>query len=116
MSYTGETTKYGQVYVNNYYNNENKKNYDPVHKGQAVGTAYIGSELDYILVDGVEDYKFGKGKYEADVGDKYTFRYYYDKDNKNYEYYEGIVYRAAGVGYYPGRIIEKNNEIGKTGY
>ncbi len=112
MTYTGEKTKYNQVFVDTYHDGESNKNFSPLHKGQAVGTALLGSELDYICQDGVKDYQFGKGYTEADVGDKYTFRYTYG----NGDYYQGTVYRAPGVGYYPGRIIERKNETGKTGY
>jgi len=103
----------GKVYINDYYDAESKKWYTPVHKGQAVGTAYLGSELDYILRDGVEAYKFGQGYYEADVGNKYFYRYYYG----NNDYYEGYVYRApSSSGYYPGQKISKKNELGLNGY
>ena len=112
MTYTGDTAKYNQVYVNTYHDGESNKNFTPLHKGQAVGTTLLGSELDYIGVDNVPDYKFGQGFYEADVGDQYTFRYVYG----NGDWYSGLVYRTPGVGYYPGRIIDKKNELGLTGY
>ncbi len=35
-------------------------------QGVTVGAALLGSELDYIGVDGVKEYQFGKGYYEAD--------------------------------------------------
>jgi len=115
MSWTGDTAKYGQVYVDNYKDGESAKSFTPVHKGQAVGTNYLGSELDYIVKDGVAAYQFGKGWYEADVGDRYVFRYSYDKDNPLAEYYQGVVYRSPGVVYYPGYTSDKKNETGKTG-
>ena len=101
----------GQVFVDNYYDAESKKLYKPVHKGKAVGTAFLGSEVDYIGVDAVNVYRFGKGYYEADVGDKYKFRYTYG----NGDYYEGYVYRMPGYVYYPGYKFTKKNELGLTG-
>ena len=72
----GKASDIGRVVVNKYYDSETKKPFDPVHKGQAVGNTGLGSELDYIGTDNVKEYQFGKGYYEADVGDKYTFKYY----------------------------------------
>jgi hypothetical protein len=103
----------GQVYVDSYKDGESGKIFNPVHKGKAVGAAYLGSEVDYILKDGVAAYKFGQGYYEADVGDKYAFRYYYG----NGDYYQGYVYQAPSAsGYYPGLRITKKNELGLNGY
>ncbi len=71
MSYTGDRTKYGQVYVTNYHDGETNKNFTPVDSTNPLGTAYIGSEAGYILppggLTGVNSpYYFGKGIYEAD--------------------------------------------------
>ena len=112
MAYTGATAKYNQVFVDTYHDGESNKDFTPVHKGQAVGTALCGSEQDYIVKDGVAAYKFGKGYTEADVGDKYTFKYTYG----NGDYYEGYVYRTPGYVYYPGYKVTKKNELGLTSY
>ncbi len=92
--------KLGEVYVDNYFDAESNKNFTPLHKGQDVANkSYLENEIDYIGVNGANDYKFGQGYYEADVGDKYIFRYYYDKNNlANCDWYEGEVYRAPAVG------------------
>lgn len=113
MSLTNDTAKYGQVFVDNYFNDENKTAYQPLKKGTAVGSSYLGSEQDYIVRDGVPDYRFGKGYYEADIGDKYFFRYTYG----NGDYYQGYVYQAPAGTYFPGyKLIPRApNEIGLKG-
>ena len=111
MTYTGETANYKLVYVNTYHDGESNKNFTPLHQGQAVGINHLGSELDYVGVDGVQDYKFGQGYYEADVYDKYKFRYTYG----NGDWYEGFVYRLPGYAYYKGYKLTKKNELGLTG-
>ena len=115
MSYDGTGSKNGQVFIDSYHDGESNQDFIPMKKGQPAGTNYLGSELDYILKDGVAAYQFGKGYYEADVGDRYVFRYSYDKDNPSAEYYQGVVYRMPGYVYYPGYKLEKKNETGKTG-
>ena len=55
---------------------------------------------------------FGKGYYEANVGDKYLFRYTYG----NGDYYQGYVYPTPGYVYYPGYKLTKKNELGLSGY
>jgi hypothetical protein len=112
MSLTNDTAKYGQVFVDLYYDGESSKNYEPLNKGQAVGTAYLGSERDYIVKSKSSDYLFGKGYYEADVGDAFRFRYSYG----NNDYYEGVVYQAPSGTYYPGYKLSVLNELGLKGY
>lgn len=97
MTLTNDTAKYGQVYVDRYFDGESKRSYDPLKKGAAVGTR-LGTEEDYIIKANVASYRFGRGYYEADVGDKYFFRYIYG----NGDYYEGYVFQAPGGTYYPG--------------
>lgn len=110
-SWTGDTSKYGQVFVDLYRDGESQKNYAPVSKGKAVGSSYLGSELDYILRAGVEMYKFGQGYYEADVADRFTYRYTYG----NGDFYTGYFYASPNSTYYPGWKLTKANELGKVG-
>ena len=112
FDYVGDFSQYGQVYVDKYYDAESNKTFTPKHQGQAVGNFHLGSEVDYVGVDGVQDYKFGQGYYEADVYDKYKFRYTYG----NGDWYEGYVYREPGYVYYKGYKLAKKNELGQTGY
>ena len=44
MAYTGATAKYKQVFVDTYHDGESNKDFTPAHKGQVVGSAYLGSE------------------------------------------------------------------------
>jgi hypothetical protein len=67
-SYLGFTRKMGQVYVSRYYDGETAALYVPVSQGlSAVGLNYLGSESDWIIQEGVSQYYFGLGYYEADV-------------------------------------------------
>ena len=109
MTYTGDTAKYNQVFVDKYHDGETNKNFTPVHQGQPVGKTSLGSELDYICVDKVLAYRFGIYRgvfYEADVGDRYAFKYSYG----NGDYYQGYVYRSPGSVYYPGYKFTTNNK------
>lgn len=112
---TNDKAKYQQVFVDTYKNGENGVSYDPVHKGTAVGTAALGSEKDYIVRNGVADYFFGMGTagiMEADVGDKYYFRYSYS----NKDAYEGYFFAAPAGMYYPGWTLPNKNEVGEGFY
>ena len=113
MTYTGDTAKYQQVFVDKYHDGESNKNFTPVHQGQPVGKTSLGSELDYICVDKVLAYRFGIYKgvfYEADVGDRYAFKYSYG----NGDYYQGYVYRSPGSVYYPGYKFTTDNKTKLT--
>ncbi len=86
-----------QVYVNTYYNSENQKSYDPVGKGTAVGTNYLTSEHDHIILGWVPEYAFGGGFEEADL---VTYAYDYTFNFNNGDSYKGIVYAEPEKGYY----------------
>ncbi len=109
-----DSSRYGQVFVTQYYDgDQSKKTFRPLNYTSPLGTNFLGSELGYIKNADVAVYKFGKGYYEADAGDTYTFRYTYG----NGDYYEGKVYRdPLSAVYYPGQKINVVNELGKTGY
>ncbi len=112
-SYTGTSASYGKVYVNRYYNgDQDEKFYTPVNAATHLGSTYLGSELGYILKTNVAAFKFGQGKYEADVGDRYNFIYTYN----NGDYYSGIVYADPSYGYYPGWKKTQINETGELGW
>ena len=102
----------GRVFVSSYTDKETKLTVAPVKTTSSWGTSYLKSEVGYIKIANVPAYQFGKGYYEADLGDKYTFRYTYG----NGDYYDGFVYRAPGEVYYPGYKLAKLNETEKTGY
>ena len=104
-------TDYGKVYVDSYHDSETNTDVAPAHKGKAVGTNYLASELDYVGGNGAAVGRFGKNYYEADVADRYTYRYTYG----NGDYYQGLVYAAPGSLYYPGYKFTKTNELGLTG-
>ena len=112
VSYEGDSSKYGQVYVNLYFDKETNNKYKPLGYGKAVGTGYLGSESDYIVkVDNLT--KFGQGYLEADVAcDKYNFVYYYG----NGDSYSGYVYADPAYGYYYGKKWTTTNATGNTGY
>lgn len=110
----------GKVYVSSYYDAETGNTYTPLNSGIACGTNYLGSEFNYIIENGNAVNLFGKysdGKfYEADVAANiaYSFIFYYN--NKNGDYYSGVVYRAANNIYYKGYTLNKIDENGQPGY
>ena len=80
----------GRIYVTNYYDAQSHRFYDTV-SGLAAGLSHLGSETGFIIKDKIGDYRFGNylGKfYEADAGDKYTFKCTYGDG----DYYTGVVY------------------------
>ncbi len=73
-----DSSKSGQVFVTQYYDgDQTKKRFTPLNYTSPLGTKFLGSEVGYIKNADVKVYKFGKGYYEADAGDTYTFRYTY---------------------------------------
>jgi hypothetical protein len=106
-------TEFGKVYLSSYYDSDaSKTSFRPVGYTIAKGNTYLGSEVGYIKMAEVLDYRFGKGWYEADAGDTYTFRYTYG----NGDYYEGRVQDDLwSTRYYPGKAWTKRNETGRTG-
>lgn len=126
----------GQVFVDTYYNAESKKTYQPLHKGTAVGTKYLGSESDYILTDGVATNKFGI-KYLYDSTTKKYVSVIQEADDPAYpaelppstlpsrlftysftyangDRYTGVTY-APKAKYYPGYLQERLDEAGQKG-
>ncbi len=102
----------GLVYVDTYYDAESGNTYTPVSNGSAVGTNYLKSEHDYIIQDGVSEYYFGGGYYEADLtAYAYTFTFTYGDG----DYYKGTVYAAPEYGYYTGYTQTVTDENGQTG-
>jgi hypothetical protein len=91
-----DASKAGQVYVPSYYDYESDQTYTPVSNGTAVGTGYLGSEVDYIIQKDIPEFKFGQGSdgifYEADVGNisRYDFTFSYSSGSG--DYYVGYVY------------------------
>ena len=69
MSWTGDTAKYGQVYVTKYYDGDSPapRAYVPVNATAPMGTNYLTSELGYIINTTNPNYLFGKGYWEADA-------------------------------------------------
>ncbi len=119
VSYSGvDKSNYGQVFVTKYYDGDNtKKSFTPVDSTNPKGTTYLKSELGFIKNADVSIYRFGRGYYEADAGDTYSFRYTYSLTDTNCDWYKGKVYRdPASTVYYPGWKKEKKNETGQTGY
>ncbi len=118
VSYSGvDKANYGQVFLTKYYDGDTtKKTFTPVDSTNPKGTKYLKSELGFIKNADVSVYRFGRGYYEADAGDTYTFRTYSLTDT-NGDWYEGKVYRATtSTVYYPGWKLDKANELKITGY
>lgn len=104
--------KLGQVLTDaTYYDAETKASYKIAKP--SVGYSYLGKETGYILRAGVPYYQFGKGYYEADVGDRYTYKYVYG----NGDYYSGYLYVAPhDARYFVGQTTTKKNALGISGY
>ncbi|MFZ5447842.1 MAG: DNRLRE domain-containing protein [Thermodesulfobacteriota bacterium] len=119
---TGATTvsdgsQNGQVFVDNYYNQESASPYTPMHTGSAVGTNYLGTESDYILKDGVTEYLFGTIGglglfYEADL---VSYAYGLTFNYAGGDFYSGYVFAAPEYGYYAGYTQSAADEYGQTG-
>ena len=81
--YGADTTQYGQVWVDTYYDHESDQTYTPLAAGNAVGFNYLGSEVNYIVSSWLSELHFGNtahGAYhdEADyVLPRFTFGHYY---------------------------------------
>lgn len=92
----------GKVFVTKYHDAESNLDFQPVKNkaGTPSGTNYIGSEMDFILKDGVDQYRFGEyyGKREADVTAKYSFSYTYGLGDR----YDGYFFAGVDRGYYLG--------------
>jgi len=82
----------GQVFVSSYYDQESGNTYTPVSHGAAVGTDYLGSENDYIIMDMAVDFLFGGGYYEADVGSYSMYQFTFCYNDGSGDYYIGLVY------------------------
>jgi hypothetical protein len=85
--------------VDRYYDAETKTIYNPVKKGTAVGSAYLGSEMDYLAAPGTDRTRFGMYHnifWEADSPQyaKFNFTYYYGGKQTG-EYYKGYVYAPS---------------------
>jgi len=104
-SYVGRS---GSVTLDAYYDAESKTVYKPL---STIVSGPLGGELGYIIKYNVSDYLFGKGYFEADVGDRYEYKYTYG----NGDYYTGYFYAAPGGPYYPGYKMSKRNELGRLG-
>jgi hypothetical protein len=87
MTLLPDNTRDGQVFVDRYYNAENATEYIPLHAGSPVGWEGLGSEIDYILWDGITTYRFGlndaapnpwTARFEADVFYRYSYRRNYN--------------------------------------
>jgi hypothetical protein len=89
-------SKADQVYVSSYYDAESGNTYTPVNSGSAVGTAYLGSEHDYIIQSGISDFYFGGGYYEADTGAYSRYNFYYWYSDGSGDCYAGYVYAPTG--------------------
>ncbi len=85
-------SKVGQVYVTSYYDKESGNTYTPVSNGSAVGTNYLTSEHDYIILSAIQEFYFGGGYYEADVGSYSRFDFTFSYNNGSGDYYTGYVY------------------------
>jgi len=105
----------GQVYVDNYYDSESGYDYTPVSGSAAVGTNYLGSESDSIIMTGISEYLFGSSGgvfYEADrttVAYDFTFTY------SDGDIYTGTLYAAPEQGYYTGYTYDATGDNGLTG-
>jgi hypothetical protein len=111
VTYTGDTSKYGDVYVSSYYDAESDKTFTPVSNGTAVGTNYLASEHDYIIKSGVSEYYFGGGYYDADlVSYAYAFLFTYGSG----DYYTGTVYAEPEYGYSASYTMTTTDEKGNT--
>ncbi len=103
----------GQVFISSYYDAESGKSFTPLENDGALGAGYLGSEHGYIIKDGVSEYYFGEGQYEADLvtGRTNTFRLSY----ANGDYYTGTVYAdPAASRYYLGYTQTVTDENGQT--
>ena len=113
---TISSSYYGKVRVLKYFDGDvSQKEYVPLNAASYAGTSGLGSEQDYIVKDAIPDYVFGKGYTEADVGDKYYFRYVYN-NGSDPDYYKGYVYAEPTYGYFIGWKKELQNETGNLGY
>ncbi len=102
----------GQVLISSYYDAESGKSFTPLGNGGVLGADYLGSEHGYIIKDGVSEYYFGEGQYEADLvtGGVNTFRLSY----ANGDYYTGTVYAdPAAYRYYLGYTQTVTDENGQ---
>lgn len=120
-----DASKYGQVFVDNYYDAASGQNYTPLGNDQPLGSNYLGSESGFILSDQNEDFRFGASEtgaiLEADA--LYTRRYdftfkYSDGDaflDKG-DVYQGYVYAPPDFGYSVGatshNVLDENLLLG----
>ncbi len=110
----------GKVFVSSYYDAETGNTYTPVNSSVACGTNYLGSEINYIIQNNNDIYRFGKytdGKfYEADIAANIAYNFIFYYNDKNGDYYQGIVYRSANNIYYKNYTLNKVDENGQNGY
>ncbi len=115
VAYNKNIDDNGKVFVTKYHDAESNQDFQPVKNkaGQASGSNYIGSEMDFIIKDGVDQYRFGEyyGKREADVTAKYSFSYTYGFGDK----YTGYFYASVDRGYYLGYKRLAKDEDRKLG-
>ncbi len=95
--------KVGQVFVSSYFDAESNRTFTPLNNSNPLGYSYLGSECGYIIKDGVEDFKFGKGYWESDLAARYTYKFIYN-DGKG-DYYTGAVYASQDYGYSVGQTF-----------
>ena len=113
---TVSSSYYGKVRVSKYFDGDmSKKEYIPLTAASYAGITGLGSEQDYIVKGAISDYRFGKGAIEADVGDKYYFKYTYN-NGPTPDYYLGYVYADPTYSYFIGWNKKLQNETGNLGY
>lgn len=108
----GDVGMAGQVLVETYYDSESDNIYTPVSNGTAIGTAYLESEHDYIIMTGVPEYYFGGGYYEADL---VTYAYDFTLTYSGGDFYNGVVYATPEKGYDANYTLTTAAEGGQTG-
>lgn len=86
----------GLVYITSYYDKESNMSLPVVNASKSKTNYYLGKEIGYIIKENVDQYKFGRGYNEADVTNRYYFRYNYADG----DYYTGWVYAVSDPKYY----------------
>lgn len=95
--YSGDASKYGQVFVDKYYDKESNKTYTPLNSKSAASASGLGSEEGYLVKNGVTNYHFSKTD-SADFETCYDFKF----TLTNGDYYIGQVYALPEQGYRSG--------------